>query len=174
MGESHMPATRSELFGRLDELGIAYSTIEHEAAHRVEDSRALRGDLPGGHAKNLFLKSKKGEMVLIVAHENSRIKLNQLYKYLGTARLSFASAEMMMKYLGVRPGSVTPFALINDIDCRVRLILDTCLMRHDPLNFHPLENTATTTISRSDLLKFLRSCGHEVEIVDVEHESMKG
>ena len=162
-----MAATRQELFAFLDELGIAHETREHEAAFTVEDARALRGAIPGGHTKNLFLKDKKGRLWLVVADEETRVDLKQLHKRMGAARLSFGKAELMEQVLGVSPGSVTPFALMNDREGKVTVVLDERMMEHERLNFHPLENTATTTISRQGLLDFLRATGHEPLIIDV-------
>ena len=162
-----MPATREDLFRLLDELGIAHETREHEAAYTVEDARRLRGLIPGGHTKNLFLKDKKGRLWLVVADEETKVNLKQLHRRIGAARLSFGKAELMEEVLGVKPGSVTPFALMNDAEGRVSVVLDARMMEQDPLNFHPLENTATTTISRDGLLEFLRATGHESVIVDV-------
>jgi Ala-tRNA(Pro) deacylase len=162
-----MPATPDDLFAFLDTLGIAHQTRRHEAAFTVEDARALRGLIPGGHTKNLFLKDKKGKLWLVVADEETPVNLKQLHKRIGSARLSFGKAELMQQVLGVTPGSVTPFALMNDTDGLVSVVLDEIMMRHDPLNFHPLENTATTTISRDDFLKFHAATGHEPQITDV-------
>lgn len=170
-----MAATRADLFAFLDRLGIGHMTVEHAAAHTVEEAQAHRGELPGGHAKNLFLKSKKGELYLIVAEETTPIELNRLFKRIGAARLSFGNAELMREVLGVEPGSVTPFALINDRERRrVAVVLDERLMRLDPLHFHPLKNTATTRISRDDLLTFIRACGHEPRIVDLVEPEADG
>lgn len=166
-----MAATREDLFAFLEALGIEHLTVEHAAAHTVEEAQAHRGELPGGHAKNLFLKSKQGELYLIVAEETTEIQLNQLFKRIGAARLSFGNAELMQAVLGVEPGSVTPFALINDRDTqRVNVVLDELLMRLDPLHFHPLKNTATTRISRDDLLKFIRACGHQPTVMAVTED----
>ena len=162
-----MPATREDLFALLDDLGAAHETREHEAAFTVEDARRLRGLIPGGHTKNLFLKDKKGRLWLVVAGEETNVNLKQLHGRIGSARLSFGRAELMEEVLGVTPGSVTPFALMNDRGGRVTVVLDEEMMRHDRLNFHPLENTATTTISREDFLKFLSATGHEPQIIDV-------
>ena len=162
-----MAASREELFALLDDLGIAHQTREHEAAFTVEDARRLRGLIPGGHTKNLFLKDKKGRLWLVVAGEETRVDLKQLHRRIGAARLSFGRAELMEQVLGVSPGSVTPFAVMNDVDGLVSVVLDAAMMEHEMLNFHPLENTATTTISRDGLLAFLRATGHEPLIVDV-------
>lgn len=162
-----MIATRRDLFSFLDQHHIQHSTVEHAAAHTVEQAQANRGLLPGGHAKNLFLKCKKGSLWLIVAQENTPIRLNQLHKRIGSGRLSFASRELMMDVLGITPGSVTPFALLNDSAKPVNVILDEVLLKEDPLNFHPLENTATTTIARDDLILFLEARGFHPKILNL-------
>jgi Ala-tRNA(Pro) deacylase len=160
-----VPATRQDLFDRLKELGIATETIEHEAVFTVEQSSKLERELPGGHTKNLFLKDKKDRLYLLVALGSARIDLKALPKTLGSDRLSFGRPDLLMEVLGVPPGSVTPFALINDKARRVTVILDADMMRHERLNCHPLENTATTNIAREDLVRFIRACGHEPRIL---------
>jgi Ala-tRNA(Pro) deacylase len=160
-----MPATPADLFATLDRLSIAHKTVEHPALYTVEQSRALRGQIPGGHTKNLFLKDKKGALFLVVAHEEAAIALGGLHRLLGASgRLSFGTAELMRATLGVEPGSVTPFAAINATARGVAIVLDAPLMGHPSLNFHPLVNTMTTTIARDDLLRFLRASGHEPRI----------
>jgi Ala-tRNA(Pro) deacylase len=135
--------------------------------YTVAESSKLERQLPGGHTKNLFLKDKKGALFLIVALGHAQIDLKTLHKKLGCDRLSFGKPELLMEVLGVPAGSVTPFALINDKVRRVTVILDLDMMRHDRLNCHPLDNTATTNIARADLLAFIRACGHEPRIVAV-------
>ena len=152
------------LMARLGELHIATTTVRHPPVFTVAESKALRGALPGGHSKNLFLKDKKSVLWLVVATEDRGIDLKALRPRIGSAGLSFASAETLRQVLGVEPGSVTPFALINDREARVRVVLDAGLMAQSPLNFHPLVNTATTAIAADDLLVFVRSCGHEPRI----------
>ena len=161
-----MPASPDDLFAFLDEHGLSHTTRWHEATFTVEEGRDLKASMPGGHTKNLFMKDKDGTIVLISAHADSELKLNQLHKLIGTRRLSFASAELMVECLGVAPGSVTAFALMNDRDGRVRFIVDAALMRCDPLNFHPLVNTATTAIPREDFRTFVALTGHEMTEVD--------
>lgn len=156
-----MPATPEDLFARLQALGIDTVTHKHPPLHTVEDSRRLRGAIPGAHTKNLFLKCKKGQFWLIVALEDSRIDLKNLHRIIGSGRLSFGKPDLLREVLGVEPGSVTPFALINDTEKRVSLVLDKAMMAFDTLNFHPLVNTATTSISRDGFMKFIQSCGHE-------------
>jgi Ala-tRNA(Pro) deacylase len=163
-----MPATPADLFAYLDTLGIAHATVSHAAAFTVEDARALRGTVSGGHTKNLFLRDKKGVPYLVVADEEAEIELRALHRLLGaTGRFSFGSAELMGELLGVTPGSVTPFAAINDTGRRVTVVLDAAMMAHAALNFHPLVNTATTTISREGLVKFLDATGHPPRIEPV-------
>ncbi len=160
-------AGRAELLEILAELAIETATVEHPPLFTVEQSRELRGAIAGAHSKNLFLKDKKGQIILLVAEESTPIEMKSLHKRLDCARLSFGKPELLDELLGVIPGSVTPFAVINDTDIRVSVVLDESLMQHDMLNFHPLENVATTTIARADLLTFLKATGHEPRIIDV-------
>jgi Ala-tRNA(Pro) deacylase len=161
-----MPATPAYLFAYLDRLGIVHSTVSHAPLFTVEQSRALRGSIPGGHTKNLFLKDKKDALYLVVAEEDARIELKGLHRPLGASgRFSFGSADLLRQYLGVEPGAVTPFAAINDTEGRVTVVLDDAMMRHATLNYHPLVNTMTTTIGRDDLLKFLQAAGHTPRIL---------
>jgi Ala-tRNA(Pro) deacylase len=162
-----MSATREDLLARLEELGIETVTVEHPPVFTVAESSRLERELPGGHTKNLFLKDRKGRLFLVVALGHARIDLKSLHKVLGSDRLSFGSPELLMEVLGMTPGSVTPFALINDGDRRVTVVLDADMMRHERLNCHPLANTATTNIAREDLLAFIRACGHEPRILAV-------
>ena len=133
----------------------------HPAVFTVEEARTLRGQIAGGHTKNLFLRDKKGALYLVVAPEDATIELKSLHRLLGASgRFSFGSAALLRETLGVEPGSVTPFAVINDKAGQVTVILDAAMMAHEMLNFHPLVNTGTTTISREGLLKFLEATGH--------------
>lgn len=155
-----MPATPDDLFQKLDALGVGHVTVTHPPLRTVEDSQALRGELPGGHAKNLFLKNKKGALCLLVAEETAPVRLKEFGKSVGAGTLSFAKPELLMATLGVIPGAVTPFALINAAPGAVEVFFDQALLEYDPLNFHPLDNTMTTTISRDGLLAFLAGLGH--------------
>ncbi len=162
-----MPATRDDLFTRFNELGIETITREHAPVYTVEEAQALRGEIPGGHCKNLFLKDDKGAIWLIVCLEEATVDLKAAPAKIGSRRLSFGKPELLKEVLGVEPGSVTPFALINDTGRRVNVVLDAAMMSHELLSYHPLENTATTTIRSADLLVFIRSCGHEPRVVAV-------
>jgi len=157
-----------DLFAYLDGLDIRHKTVQHRPAFTVEDLDALVGKVAGAHAKNLFLRDNKGTLYLVVAPKDAVIELKSLHRVLGASgRFSFASADTMREVLGVEPGSVTPFAVINDGARRVTVVLDASMMTQPVLNFHPLVNTATTTVSREDLVKFLESTGHAPRIAAV-------
>jgi Ala-tRNA(Pro) deacylase len=163
-----MPATPEELFACLARLGIETTTVEHPPLFSVEESRHLRGEIPGAHTKNLFLVDRKDRLFLLSAEENAAIDLKQLHRRLGASgRLSFGKAEAMRAALGVEPGAVTPFAAMNDAGNRVTVVIDRALLARDPLNFHPLVNTRTTRIAAADLLRFLQAVGHAPQIIAV-------
>src|SRR5689334_8490890 len=163
-----MALTPDELFARFDRLGIVHTTHRHPPVFTVAESAALRGKLPGGHCKSLFLKDKKGGLWLCVMLEERGIDLNKLAERLGAPRFSFANPERLWEHLGVRPGSVTPFALVNDAGHKVRVVLDKAMLEHDPLNYHPLDNSMTTAVAPADLLRFIADCGHAPQIVALE------
>jgi Ala-tRNA(Pro) deacylase len=162
-----MPATRQDLFAFLEKHGLAVTTVEHIPVFTVDEARQVQGDIPGGHCKNLFCKDEKGALWLLVALQDARIDLKAAKDKIGSKRLTFAKPELLMEILGVEPGSVTPFGLINDVPPRVNVILDAAMMAHEKLNYHPLKNDATTTISAHDLKAFIRATGHEPRIVAV-------
>ena len=163
-----MTATRAELFAFLDGLGVAHETIEHEAVFTVAESAHLRSRIEGGKSKNLFLKDRKGRLFLLTAEDEAAIDLKTLHHRLGAqGRFSFASAELLLEVWGVTPGSVTPFGAINDREGRVTVALDKALLAKGRMNFHPLENTATTAVSAEGLLTFLRAAGHDPLLVDL-------
>jgi Ala-tRNA(Pro) deacylase len=163
-----MPASPEDLFAFLDRLGIAHRTMTHEPHFTVEAARAMHDRAEGGYTKNLFLRDKKGTVFLVVAPDDGIIELKSLHRLLGASgRFSFGSPELMYELLGVTPGSVTPFAVINDTGLRVTVVLDSAIMMHPLLNFHPLVNTGTTTINREDLVKFLEATGHKPRIEPV-------
>jgi Ala-tRNA(Pro) deacylase len=156
-----MAKTPAHLFAALDGLGIRHLTVKHPPLFTVEQSRSLRGQIPGGHTKNLFLRDKKYAIYLVVALEDADIDLKGLHRRLkADGRFSFGSADLLREVLGVEPGAVTPFGAINDAEGRVTVVLDADMMEHETLNYHPLVNTMTTSINRNDLVKFLESTGH--------------
>lgn len=158
--------TQETLLSHLEYLGIESRTVAHPPVYTVEEAKAHRDGLPGGHTKNLFLKDKKGRMFLVTADEDRTVDLRQLREKLGSKPLSFASAERLMTYLGVEPGSVTPLAAVNDSGGAVTVALDASLLAHDFVNVHPLANTATTAMTPGDLLRFLEECGHAPLLLD--------
>jgi len=163
-----MPITPAELFAALDRLGIAHPTVNHPPLFTVEQSQELRGQIPGGHTKNLFLRDKRGALYLVTAEENAAIELKSLHRRLGASgRFSFGSADLLMDTLGVAPGAVTPLGAINDTEGRVTVVLDAGLMQHAVINCHPLTNTMTTSLARTDLVRFLEETGHPPRIVAV-------
>jgi Ala-tRNA(Pro) deacylase len=162
-----MPATRADLFQRFADLGIETTTLDHPPVFTVEEAKKVHDDVPGGHCKNLFCKDEKGVLWLIVALEDAFINLKAAPAKIGSKRLTFGKPELLLEVLGLEPGSVTPFGLINDTTQRTNVILDEAMMRESLLNFHPLKNDATTTISSADLMRFITSCGHAPRVVAV-------
>jgi Ala-tRNA(Pro) deacylase len=163
-----MPATRQLLLARLEDLGIVSVTVEHEPMFTVEQSAALRETEPGAHTKNLFLDDRCGRLVLVSAKDDTKVNLKALSKQLGAGRFSFGKPELLAEVLGVTPGSVTPFALINDRARRVTAVMDTELLKFDEVNFHPLENNATNRVATRDLIRFIEACGHHPHILRLD------
>jgi len=170
-----MPASPEDLLAYLDALSIETSTVEHPPLLTVEDSQALRGDIPGGHTKNLFVKDKKSRLFLLVLGEETVVDLKRVREKIGAqGRVSFGSAELLEEAWGVAPRAVTPFGAINDEAGRVKVVLDEAMMRHERLNFHPLVNTRTTGLASLDLVKFLRATGHKPLIAALGQEEARG
>lgn len=169
LADGSPPASPEDLFRRLRELDIPCSTVEHPAVFTVEQARELRGPLPGHHVKNLFLRDKKGRrMWLVVCLERRAVDLRALAAALGARHLSFGSPRRLMEHLGVVPGAVTPLAVVNDRMRRVEVVLDQDLTEGGPLNFHPLDNTMTTSISVADFLRFMEAEGHAPTLLDLD------
>jgi Ala-tRNA(Pro) deacylase len=160
-------AREQALYAQFRALGVAWTTQSHAPVFTVEQAAALYDSQPGGHTKNFFLKDKKDGLWLVTLRDDLRVDLNALAKALGAPRFSFGSAELLIETLGIEPGSVTPFAVMNDPESKVRLVLDEGMLALDPLNFHPLRNDRTTAIAAADLLKFVRACGHEPVITPI-------
>jgi Ala-tRNA(Pro) deacylase len=169
-----MTATPADLFRHFAALGIRVTTIEHPPVATVEANKALRGALKGGHTKNLFLKDKKGGLWLVVVLEDRAIDLKDLRRRLAAPPLSFARPEVLRDVLGVEPGAVTPFAVINDAEARVRVVLDAAMLAIHPLNFHPLVNTRTTAIAPADLLRFFEATHHPPLLLDLAPAASEG
>jgi Ala-tRNA(Pro) deacylase len=160
------PISRHDLFAFLDRLGVAHTTLDHAPVFRVAEGAAIKAAMPGGHTKNLFLKDARGQIWLVCALDSTAVDIKRLPGVIESGRLSFGSEALLLETLGVRPGSVTVFALINDRARRVRLVLDRALLERDPINFHPLFNDATTAISREGLMAFLTAIKASATIVD--------
>ena len=157
---------RAGLIAFFDAHGVDHATTDHEAVFRVGEGEGIKDGIPGAHTKNLFLKDAKGRLWLISAKDDAVIDLKRLHTVIGSARLSFGPAELMVETLGVTPGSVTAFGLVNDTEGRVTFVLDKALADADRVNFHPLTNTATTTVSQAGLRRFLAALGRTPIVVD--------
>lgn len=163
------PLTPEALLAELSRMGIAHNTVRHPALHTVAESKELRGALPGGHTKNLFVKDKKSRHFLVSMEEDAAVDLKTLHARIGgNGRVSFGNAADMMRLLGVAPGSVTLFGAINDTGGEVTVFIDEGLLAHAEINAHPLTNEATTTIATSDMLSFLEACGHKANVLPRE------
>lgn len=160
--------TRAEILAYLASLGIETQTFDHPPVFTVEESQQHTRHLPGAHCKNLFLKDRKDRLWLVTCGDEQRVDLNRLSKALGAARFSFGRAELLREVLGVEAGSVTPLAIVNDTDHRVTHVLDAKLVASELVNCHPLRNDATTAIRGQDLLRFIRSTGHEPVLLDLD------
>lgn len=156
----------NDLLAFLSDHRIQAVTHEHPAVFTVDEGEDIKARIPGVHTKNLFLKDAKGQLWLISALGETTIDLKKLHHVIGSGRLSFGPQEMMLETLGVTPGSVTAFGLINDTDKRVRFVLDKALADSDPVNFHPLKNDATTAVSQAGFRRFLAALGVTPMIVD--------
>jgi len=167
LADGSPPATGEGLLARLEMLGIETRTVTHVAVFTVEEAQRVRGGLPGGHTKNLFVRDKRGTMWLLCCPADQSVDLRTLASRLGASgRLSFGSTERLMRYLGVTPGAVSPFAVINDHGRQVRVVVDPAVLAAEPINMHPLDNTRTTAIPAAGLLAFLEAEGHPPTLLD--------
>lgn len=165
--DDRTPATPDDLFRRLDELGITFVNHTHAPLFTVEEARGIRGDLPGCHTKNLFVRDKKQRMWLLVCEQDTEVRLREIEDVIGSKRLSFGSPKRLMHYLGVIPGAVNPFAIMNDHSRAVQVVLDRTILEHEPLNFHPLDNAMTTAVGTDDFLRFLEAEAHPPLIIEL-------
>jgi len=163
-----MDEAADNLFRFLEELGIETTTVSHPPLYTVEQSQALRGQIAGAHTKNLFLRDRKDVHFLVTVEEQAEVDLKRIHTLIGASgRVSFGKPEKLMEYLGVVPGAVTAFGLINDKAGDVRFVLDAALAEAEIVNAHPLTNEATTSIASADLLRFVKATGHEPLILNV-------
>lgn len=165
--EHDLPTSPDALLSYLDDLNITYKVYEHEAVFTVDESDKVNAGIPGMHCRNLFLRDKKKNMFLIVAQNETAVDLKKLSGLIESGRLSFGSAQRLWENLGVKPGSVCPFAIMNDTDKNVRIILDHTMMDAAMVNYHPMQNTMTISLKPHDLVKFIKDTGHEAEITDL-------
>lgn len=162
-----LPTPAPALLALLADLDISYRLYHHQPVFTVEESLEIEREMPGAHCRNLFVRDKKGTMFLVVARNETAIDLKKLMTLLDCGRLSFGSADRLWTYLGVRPGSVCPFAVINDRNQQVRIVLDHSMMGYEIVNYHPMENHMTIGLSPDDLLTYIRHTGHEPWILDL-------
>lgn len=162
-----LPTTPDELMAALTRLGIEFSLHHHRAVFTVAEAETVEHDIPGTRCRNLFLRDKKKNNFLVVLRNETEVDLKKLQPLIGADKLSFGSAERLWEYLGVRPGSVCPYAIINDKTQQVKIILDQSMMRTARVNYHPLLNTMTIGTAPADLIKFIESTGHAPYIVDL-------
>ena len=158
--EDSLPLSSGDIMMRLEQMGIAYTLHTHPPLRTVADSVSLRGKIDGTHIKNLYLRDNKKKNFIVVAEENRTIDLKSLHNDIGCGRLSFGSAERLFEFLGVRPGAVSPLTMINDPECRVRLVIDKAIVAADKINVHPLVNDKTLTIAMDGLRQFLEHTNH--------------
>lgn len=166
LADGSAPVTSEELVERLSSLGIEMPMLQHEAVYTVEQAKAVRGGLEGCHTKNLFVRNKRESMWLVTCLADRAVDFKWLGEHIGGGRLSFGSERRLMKYLGVTPGAVSPFAIVNDKQRKVRVVLDQEVLKQEPINFHPLDNRMTVTIGAKDFLRFLESERHTPQIIN--------
>ena len=159
---------RDRFLAWLDAQSITHTTLDHPAVFTVDEGLDLKAGMPGLHTKNLFLKDKKGRLWLVSAAQDTVVDLKRLDRVIGSARLSFGNAGLLEETLGVKPGSVTAFGLINDPDGRVTFVIDRRLWAADIVNFHPLANTATTAVDQAGFRRIMATLGREPIVVDFE------
>ncbi|MCK5284858.1 MAG: prolyl-tRNA synthetase associated domain-containing protein [Alphaproteobacteria bacterium] len=163
-----LPTSPDILLKTLDMLDIDYRIYKHEPIFTVEEGIHLKAEIPGVHCRNLFLRDKKKKMFLVVAANETKINLKTLPDLIGSARLSFGSTERLWMYLGIRPGSVCPFCVMNDKEHAVQVILDASMMKADIVNYHPLDNAQTISLTPDNMLKFFTHTGHKPQIIDIK------
>ncbi len=152
-----------DIYTFLGSLGIDYEKHDHPAVYTCEQADKYYSEDHGGRSKNLFLRNKKGNAhYLVILESKKRLNLKTLAYILDEDKLSFASEERMMKHLKITPGAVSPFALINNENNEVEVIVDEDLLQHEKLHYHPNVNTATLVLSSGDFVKFLASTGNPI------------
>tara|TARA_B100000674_G_scaffold71034_1_gene49066 strand:+ start:137 stop:649 length:513 start_codon:yes stop_codon:yes gene_type:complete len=164
--------TKTDLYELLSVKNVDFQIHEHDPLFTVEDSERLRGEIKGAHTKNLFLKNKKNNFFLISCDENAKVNLKQFSKSIDAKNLSFANARYLEQFLGILPGSVSPFALLNDKNNVVEFYFDEKLYNSEIINFHPLINTTTINIKTSEFIDFLLENNKKINIFSLESYSI--
>lgn len=162
-----LPTSSEDLFACFEKLGIKTKTYDHKPVFTVEEGLEIEKNIPGAHCRNLFVRDNKKKMFLIVLRNETKVDMKKLAPVIGSGRLSFGSADRLWETLGIRPGSVCPFTIINDKEQKVTLVLEAGMMEEPLVNYHPLDNAKTTGLSPDDLLKFIDFCGHTPQIIDL-------
>ena len=164
--------TKTDLFELLSIKNLNFQIHDHDPLFTVEDSEKLRGEIIGAHTKNLFLKNKKNNFFLLSCDENAKVDLKKFSKSIDAKNLSFANQEYLQKILGIKPGSVSPYALLNDNDNLVDFYLDEKLFNSEIINYHPLINTTTITTKTSEFISFLLENNKKIHIFSLDSYSM--
>ncbi len=162
-----MPTSPEELMARLTALGIPFALHHHKAVFTVAEAETVEHDIPGTHCRNLFLRDKKKNNFLVVLQNSTEVDIKKLQPIIGADKISFGSADRLFEYLGARPGSVCPYAIINDKNNEVKICLEKSMLETERVNYHPLINTMTIGTTPADLLRFIESTGHTPHIVDL-------
>ena len=166
--------TKSDLLQLFSKKGLDFQIHEHQPLYTVEDSENLRGSIEGFHTKNLFLKNKKDNFFLFSCEEKARVDLKRFSKSIDAKNLSFANEIYLEKYLGIKPGSVSPYALLNDIENIVDFYLDEKLVKSEIINYHPLVNTTTISIKTKDFINFIIENNKKINIFSLESYNIVG
>lgn len=174
LAESDLPTNPETLFKLFDTIGLTYQLHHHPAVFTVAEGEEIQRSIPGVHCRNLFLRDKKERMALVMLRNETNVDLKRLAPLIGLERISFGSPERLFRHLGVRPGSVCPFAVINDQAQEVQAVLDHSILDCEVVNFHPLLNTMTVGMSPQHLIRFLEHVGHLPHIVDLTEAAPVG
>jgi len=163
-----MTENEKQVYEVLNQLKIPYTQYEHVPVYTIQQLDELNMDMKGKHCKNLFVRNDKGDKhYLIIVSQEKRADLKDIAKQIGSSRLGFASEERLMKHLGLTPGAVTPFGLLNDEEKKVTVLVDEDLKNSIHICFHPNVNTATVSLLFDDFIKFFQWKGNEYQFIKI-------
>lgn len=162
-----LPTTPQALMDKLKDLGIAFTLHHHRAVFTVAEAMEVERGMEGAQCRNLFLRDKKKNNFLVVLRNETEVDIKKLQPLIGADKLSFGSPDRLWEYLGVRPGSVCPYAIVNDVGQNVQIFLDKSMLESSLVNYHPLINTMTIGTKPEDLLRFIESTGHTPHVIDL-------